>query len=62
MFTMSLGKHVRILFSGSFVKIKKRDDFLDVLDTLVMVLLRLTQKSLKRSSGLVLAERKHTRS
>ena len=59
---MSLGKHVRILFSGSFVKIKKRDDFLDVLDTLVMVLLRLTQKSLKRSSGLVLAERKHTRS
>ena len=37
MFTMSLGKHVRILFSGSFVKIKKRDDFLDVLDTLVMV-------------------------
>ena len=59
---MSLGKHVRILFSGSFVKIKKRDDFLDVLDTLVMVLLRLTQKSLKRSSGNFLAERKHTRS
>ena len=58
---MSLGKHVRILFSGSFVKIKKRDDFLDVLDTLVMVLFRLTQKFLKRYL-LFLAERKHMRS
>ena len=43
------------LFSGSFVRIKKRDDFLDVLDTLVMVLLRLTQKFLKKSFGFFLA-------